>query len=40
LRDRLQVLLRAEYSPDELARLLADGATLSEDNACKLALDP
>ena len=39
LRDRLQVLLRAEYSPDDLARLLAEGAALSEDNACKLALD-
>jgi predicted ATPase/class 3 adenylate cyclase len=39
LRDRLQVLLRREYAPDELARLLAEGATSSEDNACKLALD-
>ncbi len=38
-RDRVQVMLQAEYSPVELARLLAEGATLSEAGACKLALE-
>ena len=38
-RDRLQGLLRENLSPDELERLLAEGARMSEDEACRLALE-
>jgi hypothetical protein len=36
---RLQVLLREKLHPDELERLLAEGAKMSEDEACRMALD-
>jgi tetratricopeptide (TPR) repeat protein len=39
IRDRLYTLLHANLSPDELDRLLAEGAILSEDGACTLALE-
>ena len=32
-------MLQEKYAADELERLLAEGAKLSEDAACKLALD-
>jgi len=38
-RDRLQALLCQSLSLAELKQLLADGAKLSEDEACRLALD-
>jgi tetratricopeptide (TPR) repeat protein len=38
-RDRLQRLLEKELSPTELSRLAAEGAAMSEEAACKLALD-
>jgi tetratricopeptide (TPR) repeat protein len=38
-RDRLQALLRDKISPDELERLLAEGMKMSEDEACRLALE-
>jgi len=38
-RDRLQVLLREKLTPDELESLLAEGAQMSEDDACRLALE-
>ena len=38
-RDRLQALLLENYPADELARLLAEGARLSEDEACRLVLE-
>ncbi|MFO1304846.1 MAG: winged helix-turn-helix domain-containing protein [Burkholderiales bacterium] len=38
-RARLQTLLRAELATDELEQLLADGAKMSEDEACRLVLD-
>jgi predicted ATPase/DNA-binding winged helix-turn-helix (wHTH) protein len=38
-RARLQTLLRAKLAPDELERLLAEGAKMSEDEACRLALE-
>ena len=38
-RDRLQALLLEKYPADELARLLAEGATSSEDDACSLVLE-
>jgi tetratricopeptide (TPR) repeat protein len=38
-RDRLQTLLHDKLSIDELERLLADGAKISEDEACRLALE-
>lgn len=37
-RDRLQALLSQSLSPDELRQLLIEGAALSEDEACRLAL--
>jgi tetratricopeptide (TPR) repeat protein len=37
--DRLQALLRQRLDPDELERLLAEGAKMSEDEACRLALE-
>jgi predicted ATPase/DNA-binding winged helix-turn-helix (wHTH) protein len=37
--DRLQTLLRKKYSVDELERLLAEGAAMNEDRACRLALE-
>jgi tetratricopeptide (TPR) repeat protein len=38
-RNRLQALLCQSLSPDELKQLLIEGATLSEDEACRLALE-
>ena len=38
-RDRLQALLREKLAADELERLLAEGARMSEDEACRLALE-
>ena len=38
-RERLQGMLQKEFSRDELARLSAEGAALSEESACRLALD-
>jgi hypothetical protein len=38
-RDRLEALLREKLAPDELERLLAEGAALTEDEACRLALE-
>jgi tetratricopeptide (TPR) repeat protein len=38
-RDRLQSLLRERFSADELERLFANGAAMSEAEACRLALD-
>jgi hypothetical protein len=35
---RLHTLLREKLAPDELARLLTEGAKLSEEEACRLAL--
>ena len=37
-RDRLQALLSQMLPPDELKQLLTEGAALSEDEACRLAL--
>jgi hypothetical protein len=36
--DRLMALLRGSLSPDELARLLAEGAALTPEAAIALAL--
>jgi tetratricopeptide (TPR) repeat protein len=36
---RLQTLLRERLDPGQLTRLLAEGATMSEDEACRLALE-
>jgi predicted ATPase/DNA-binding winged helix-turn-helix (wHTH) protein len=36
---RLQVLLREQLAPDQLERLLAEGAKMSEDEACRMALE-
>ncbi len=36
---RLQALLREKLHPDELERLLAEGAKMSENEACRLALE-
>ena len=38
-RHRLQEVLQEKYPAAELARLSADGATLSEDDACRLVLE-
>jgi predicted ATPase len=38
-RERLQALLREKLDRNELDRLLAEGAKLSEDDACRLALE-
>ena len=38
-RDRLQALLRDKILLDELERLLAEGTKMSEDEACRLALE-
>ena len=38
-RNRLQLLLREKLSADELERLLADGAKISEEEACRVALE-
>jgi predicted ATPase/DNA-binding winged helix-turn-helix (wHTH) protein len=38
-RDRLHALLREKLAPGELERLLAEGARLSEEDACRLALE-
>jgi len=38
-RKRLDELLRDKLAPDELERLLAEGAKLSDDEACRLALE-
>jgi len=38
-RDRLQGVLEEKLSADELAKLSAEGAALSEEAACKLALE-
>jgi hypothetical protein len=38
-RKRLQALLQEKLTRDELARLAIEGAALSEDEACALALD-
>jgi predicted ATPase/DNA-binding winged helix-turn-helix (wHTH) protein len=38
-RDRLQALLQEKIAPAELASLLAEGATMSEDDACEMALE-
>jgi predicted ATPase/DNA-binding winged helix-turn-helix (wHTH) protein len=36
---RLRTLLREKLAPDELERLLAEGAKMSDDEACRLALE-
>jgi predicted ATPase/DNA-binding winged helix-turn-helix (wHTH) protein len=38
-RERLQALLREKLAPDQFERLLAQGAKLTEDEACRLALE-
>jgi tetratricopeptide (TPR) repeat protein len=38
-RDRLQAMLQQKYAADEFARLLAEGAKMTEDGACRLALE-
>ena len=38
-RERLRALLRAKLVPNELERLLAEGAAMSEDEAVRLALE-
>ncbi len=38
-RNRLQALLREALTPDELERLLAEGAKMSEEETCRLALE-
>ena len=38
-RDRLQPLLREQLTPRDLERLLAEGAKVSEDQACRIALE-
>ena len=38
-RDRLQQLLQQSVGADELERLVAEGATMSEDAACAMALE-
>jgi tetratricopeptide (TPR) repeat protein len=38
-RDRLEALLREKLAPDELERLFAEGTALTEDEACRLALE-
>jgi len=38
-RKKLHALLREKFAPDELEGLLAEGAKLSEDEACRLALE-
>lgn len=37
--ERLQALLRARFPPEQLERLMAEGAKMSEDEACRLALE-
>ena len=37
--ERLHALLREKLEPGELALLFAEGAKLSEDEACRLALE-
>ena len=37
-RERLHALLRDKLPPDELTQLFGEGAKLSEDEACRLAL--
>ncbi|HVS55267.1 MAG TPA: tetratricopeptide repeat protein [Casimicrobiaceae bacterium] len=37
--DRLQALLREALTPDELEHLLAEGAKMSEEEACRMALE-
>lgn len=39
VRNRLQTLLSDELGSDELKRLIAEGATMSEDQACAMALE-
>jgi hypothetical protein len=39
LRDRLHALLHEKLAPDELGRLVAEGARMTEDEACRLALE-
>jgi tetratricopeptide (TPR) repeat protein len=39
IRERLHVLLNEKLGPDELARLLVEGSKLSEDEACRIALE-
>ena len=39
LRDRLYALLRANFAMNDLDCLLAEGAKMSEDEACRLALE-
>ena len=38
-RDQLQELLQRSLGVDELERLVAEGATMSEDAACAMALE-
>jgi predicted ATPase/DNA-binding winged helix-turn-helix (wHTH) protein len=38
-RDRLHALLHEKLAPDEIERLLAEGAKMSDDEACRLALE-
>ena len=38
-RERLYAILREKLAPGELERLLAEGAKMSEDEACRLALE-
>ena len=37
--ERIQALLRDKLDHDELTRLLAEGAKMSEDEACRMALE-
>jgi predicted ATPase/class 3 adenylate cyclase len=39
LRKRLLAILHEKLAPDDLARLLAEGATLSGEEACRLAME-
>jgi tetratricopeptide (TPR) repeat protein len=38
-RERLRALLHEMLAPDELQRLLAEGAKFSEDDACRVSLE-
>src|SRR5207249_3360792 len=38
-RSRLDALLREKLAEDEIERLLAEGARVTEDEACRIALD-
>ena len=38
-RNRVQAMLQEKFAADELARLFAEGAKMTEDGACRLALE-